>query len=344
MPTNYTGRVLLILAVLVISVLMILPPGSWFDSDLSFGQKLALKPGIDMVGGTSLLYEIKTPDGAPAGTGSGGTNLAEQVMESLKKRVDPDGVRNLIWRPIGANRLEIQMPTNKQAGNSAEVRKAYADAQRTLEATNVRPADVIRAVEKLQGDARATRLKELAMGSAKRDKLFGALRSTWDAIQQAKARQDAVAQAQKELEYERLKSQIDETNLSAHALEATLGLNADARAKKLAELKQQNADFDARLKAIEQFQTRYNEFAKVKGSIDDAGDLKRLLRGSGVLEFHILVEWDPNNPATWTPEVRVLYERLQKRGAVVQAGDIMRWYPVDDPNEFRGQSVLDSQG
>ena len=30
--------------------------------------------------------------------------------------------------------------------------------------------------------------------------------------------------------------------------------------------------------------------AGVKGQLDDAGELKRLLKGSGVLEFHILVQ------------------------------------------------------
>ena len=40
----------------------------------------------------------------------GATSLAEQTLEALKKRVDPDGVRNLVWRPIGSDEIEIQMP------------------------------------------------------------------------------------------------------------------------------------------------------------------------------------------------------------------------------------------
>jgi len=123
MPTNYTGRVILILTVLILSLLAIFPPGSLFDPKLSFGEKLALKPGIDMVGGTSLLYEIKPPE-------SGGTvqgNLAEQVMDSLKKRVDPDGLRNLIWRPQGSTRLEIQMSMSDKNKQSEPIRKAILD-------------------------------------------------------------------------------------------------------------------------------------------------------------------------------------------------------------------------
>src|SRR6185503_8003971 len=110
MPTNYTGRIVLILAVLLVAVYCIIPFPSLFDRNLTFGQKLGLKPGIDMVGGVSLLYEIKPPEG---GTPTQQSDLTTQVMESLKKRVDPNGVMNLIWRPQGATRLEIQMPTSK---------------------------------------------------------------------------------------------------------------------------------------------------------------------------------------------------------------------------------------
>ncbi len=287
MPTNYTTRVFLILTVLVISLIAIFPPASLFDHNLTFSQKLGLKPGIDMVGGTSLTYEIKPPEGGvPAGMQG---TLAEHVMDSLKKRVDPNGVMNLVWRPQGNTRLEIQMPTAKGAGESKKLRDAFADAQNTLEATNVRTADVIRAVESLTGDARDKRLNELAMGSETRAKLFKDLAATFDQIQQAKSKKDAATQADKEIVYDQLRSKIDDTNLPASALEATLGLPDAARDAKLADFKKAAADFPARLKAIEQFQKDYAEYSKVKSTLDDASDLKRLLRGSGVLEFHILV-------------------------------------------------------
>ena len=83
MPTNNSGRVTLIVVVLFLALWAIFPTGNFKHPNL--------KPGIDMVGGTSLLYEIKPP---PNGVYQ--SNLSEQVMESLKKRVDPDGVRNLV--------------------------------------------------------------------------------------------------------------------------------------------------------------------------------------------------------------------------------------------------------
>src|SRR4051795_1788862 len=144
MPTNTTGRFILILIILIGSLWCIFPG----MHKANFTPNL--HPGIDMVGGTSLLYEIKVPEGGAASSGT----LAEDVMKALKKRVDPEGVRNLIWRPQGNTRLEIQMPATKGSGNSAAKRQAFADAQRKLEATNVRSAIVLDAITKLTGDAR----------------------------------------------------------------------------------------------------------------------------------------------------------------------------------------------
>jgi SecD/SecF fusion protein len=167
MPTNISGRVTLILLVLAAAFILIFPPGKIADSSIPWSQKHDLRPGIDMVGGTSLLYEIKTPPGAQYNP-----NLANEVMTSLKKRVDPDGVRNLIWRPQGATRLEIQMPLSARTGSSKQIREEYATAQRALEATNLRHADVSAAIETLTGAARDKRIDELAMGSEQRRTLL----------------------------------------------------------------------------------------------------------------------------------------------------------------------------
>src|SRR4029450_7240587 len=127
MPTNISGRIGLIVAVLLLALWAIFPTFNVKEPNL--------KPGIDMVGGTSLLYEIKAPPG-----GLGG-NVAEQVMEALKKRVDPDGVKNLIWRPQGETRLEIQMPLSSKNDQIKAQREAYTKATKALEDTNIRPGE-----------------------------------------------------------------------------------------------------------------------------------------------------------------------------------------------------------
>src|SRR4051794_19712021 len=100
MEHRFGARTAVVLAVLFFGIAGIFWPFSrLLDPNLPFSRKHNLKPGIDISGGTSLIYEIKAP---PGGATEG---LSLSVAEALKKRVDPDGVRNLIWRPQGPTRL-----------------------------------------------------------------------------------------------------------------------------------------------------------------------------------------------------------------------------------------------
>ena len=332
MPQKYANRVILILVVLVLAVYAIIPFPSLFDRSLPWGKKLALRPGIDMAGGTKLVYEIKAPEGGAE------PNLAERVMDSLKKRVDPDGTRNLIWRPQSGNRLEIQMPLSANSEAAQKARVDFSAAQAAMDKTNVRRSDVIRAVEKLSSDARRERFAQLEMGSTKRGELLGALASAYDQVKAAEKAGNTMQQAEAELTYEKLKNQIEDTNLSASELQATLEGRADSRQKRLDEFRARAADFPARLAAIDQFVKGWDAYAGVKGQLDDAGELKRLLRGSGVLEFHILVQ----GPDLMSPEAQAMKERLKAggKGVMPQANDEMRWYQVDRPEDAGNTNLV----
>ncbi len=327
MPTHFTGRVTLILVVVLVALWAIFPRG-----DI---RHPSLRPGIDMVGGTSLLYEIKTPAGGIRNVN--GQTLAESVMEALKKRVDPTGVRNLIWRPQGNERLEIQMPLNNASSQASARKDEFLAAQKNLESTNVRVFDVAAAVEEMKGAERDTRLKALAMDSAKRNELFTQLAKTFDDIQDAKSKMDAPKQAMAETKYDDLKSQIAATNLPAQNLQDALDLKKkETREEQLAKLKTDSSNFPSREKAIEDFTTKYASYSEVKASIDDAGELKRLLKGSGVLEFHIVaVPGTGQGTNIDNITYRNMVDRLQKDGPAVRAGDTLRWFRVDNPEEFK---------
>src|SRR5262245_22296965 len=89
-----------------------------------------LKQGIDLGGGHSLIFEIDT-----SGTGVEEDNLAEKVMTTLKQRVDPQGQRNLVWRPIGKNRLEIQIP--RPPTEQKQLREKFEEVREKISATNL---------------------------------------------------------------------------------------------------------------------------------------------------------------------------------------------------------------
>ena len=328
MPTQFTGRIVLILAVVLGALWIIFPKG-----DL---RKPDLKPGIDMVGGTSLLYEIKQPSG---GWQDPNNTLANVVMESLKKRVDPQGVKNLIWRPQGDTRLEIQMPLSSTSGESKQRREEFTAAQRAIEATNVRVQEVLSAVEDLKGAERTERLKQLAMGSPSRQKLFDDLAAAFDAMKSAEVANDAAKQAEASNRYDDLREAIARQNVSTQRLQEILDSKPAARDKQIAELKQKFADFPQRVAAIDDYQKKYGAYALVRGNIDDAGELKRLLRGSGVLQFNILavppaMAGKADQVTISNEDFQAMVERLEKDGPQVRAGDTTRWFVVEKPDEF----------
>ena len=360
MPTNIAGRVTLIVVVTLVFLAAIFSPllqkpSMTFDGSVPFLRKTAIRPGIDMVGGTSLLYEIKLPTDRPT-VYSG--DLAAQMMEALKRRVDPEGVRNLVWRPQGGNRLEIQMPLSGAGtggANAAEQkRKDLLVAREKLEATNVHRAEVLAAVEGGSAPDRR-KLDELAGDSPARKELFAQLADAREAAKKAHDAKDAAAEAAALNRYDDLKARVEELNLTGEQLESALPLpvgapgTANADVKKLAAnnkarqqqfdaIKSKYANFPRRLEAVEQYRKAFEEFNKVRAQIDDAGDLKRLLQGAGVLEFHILAvppsARSGGKSNISDGEYMQWVDRLQKEGPRTRAGDKLKWFVVDNPDEF----------
>ncbi len=346
MSHHYTGRVTAILVVLFIALWAIVPtPRKLLDRNLPLGQKINLKPGIDMVGGTSLLYEIEIPEGTPRTK-----DLANAVMQALKRRVDPQGVKNLIWRPQGGNRLEIQMPLTAGAADSQKVREALNSASAAIESTNTRPEDVIDAVEQNNGKLRQD-LGRLEMGSPQRKKLFAEMVDVYDQLQKLYKLADpskAKEAAELKTRYEGLttkpdpgtgKTPIEATNLHPADLDRLLS-NKNKRDASLKSLTESFKGFGAREQALAAYVSADDAFQKVKGTIDDANELKRMLRGSGVLEFHILVSPDEMAREKYDS----LVERLQRDGPRMPPGEDVKWYEVDNPAEFKNQSVKTEDG
>ena len=336
MEKNQTGRVILILGVLIAAALAICPhPSKLLDHRLTWGERTSLRPGIDMAGGTSLLYEIKQPAGGFHS--QGGHTLAEDVADALKKRVDPLGVKNLIWRPIGANRLEIQIPASPQNEQAAGVRATLVDATRALDTGNVSEGAVRAAVEQPASPARAAKLDAMVGGVASRKLLFTQLAAKYDAMQAAAAAHDADAQARASDDYDKLTALVELTNLRSSAVKQVLDLPKDARAAQLAALTQQASADPARAGALAEFVKAYDADKAVEVKVDDAAQLKRELQGSGVLEFHIVA--NEGNGLSGS-EFERMVRQLKDKGPRPQSGDVVAWFQVDRPEDYHGGATV----
>lgn len=112
-------------------LLICLLPCALFGAFAIFGE---YRKGIDLAGGTILVYEVdlekaqrrqelveKTGGSAPGDDLSAGlsTEKMQQLAESLKRRIDPADLRNVIIRPLGNTRIEIILPFSPSAKTAA---------------------------------------------------------------------------------------------------------------------------------------------------------------------------------------------------------------------------------
>ncbi len=324
MPTAIASRLFTILAITYLGLSTIFPavPGSLFfffnpKQEISF--KPALKPGIDMVGGASLVYEIKPTEG-----GVPDANLAEKVATALKRRVDPDGLKNLVWRPSGSSRLEIQMPLSAASLSAKPLRDAFAAAKSALVDTNVSSAQVLAAMSDTDPINRQKRLDALVLGSNDRQRLFSDLLAN-QAGAAAAAAEDAVTRGQARIEREALLVQVNRLNINVDSFAESLVLRDPIRRKdRIDQFKQTSGDYPTRLAAIDAVVKAYDAYAPLQEKVDDTTSLKTLLRGSGVLSFHIVAKLGDVSQDNFIQ----YQQRLATDGPRFRSGDELRWFQI----------------
>jgi len=82
------------------------------------------KLGVDLVGGTILIYEVdqereRQRRGLERGAdGFGGAKTSQALAEAVKRRIDPDDVQNITVRPAGDSRIEVILPTGSHRQNA----------------------------------------------------------------------------------------------------------------------------------------------------------------------------------------------------------------------------------
>ncbi|MCH7838897.1 MAG: protein translocase subunit SecD [Planctomycetes bacterium] len=327
---NRMMKWLLVIGMVVLSLLVLYPPSE------------KLKGGIDLVGGTSLLLEIDTT-GLDAEQQKG---LSTRVMRILKERVDPNGQLNIEWRPVGNTRLEIRMP--RPPKEALARREVYNTAFERLRSKNVKRRGLERALNAPR-EQRQEKLSALQLGVEARRPALEAVADAFDELITAKDTSDTLVIEAAEQAYEEAIAAVLETNLPVNRLKDVLVLTTGKRREEeLNRFREAHPSFDAGSeqdqdgKLLTKTVSAYDAWAADKAELEDPSDLKRRLRGAGVLEFWILADRDPGSPAnTFDPKdaqlqqpIRRYTDQLARYGSRPQAGDRFRWVHIDDVQRF----------
>lgn len=387
MGRNLTLKSLLVVVLAVVALWTLYPPAK------------TLKPGIDLAGGVSLIYEID----ATGLESEQKRDLSEKMITVLRRRIDPANIQNLMWRPHGATRFEIQMPL--ASPEAQQKRQAFKAAMDEVLAANVKPALVMAALRK-PPDQRQEDLKEFAKGQESRLDSLNELATVYDDLQAARAESERLrreldtaedlmpvagidaeatranvgqwitlegeertetlkeflgdsqnlamleqyvetcskwAEVANEItepetglrdRFTEAREAIDNFNLTKEQLTYVLELPARS-ARRIEAISQLKSDFPDRADKIDQLLTVYEEYRPYRGRLDDPSDLKRMLKGAGILEWRILPTIDRTD-LTGT-EIKGYVEALQEKGPKYASDNRYVWCEIEDIEYWRAQ-------
>jgi SecD/SecF fusion protein len=326
-------KLVLIAAVIAVCVFSVVPPE----------QKIRL--GKDLRGGVSLVYAVNIP---------GDTNRDEvlaQVIDVLKQRVNPQGILDIAFQPQGLDRIEIVMPLP-----SPEVRVRQKAFQTELEAliaqSVIGDAELDAALQ--AGDAAQRFGGEDADRTAQfqtLQSLYAEVQSTRDRLREAMSNpeldplvledlQDRIARA--ELRSDELRGTLLAARLPEARVQSVLMLPNDPRtnvvdgvvvetpSRRAEQIQILRQEFPHLSTSLDNLLTTYGLYESVRSGLDDPEDLKRMLKGAGVLEYRIAVTLA--NPQGVNPDD--MRTQLKERGARNTDSSVARWFPINDLKQW----------
>jgi len=332
---------ILILAVLGACIWAIIPPSE------------SIRLGKDLRGGVSMVYTVRMPEGADREA------VLTQVIEVLKNRVNPAGVLDITITPQGVDRIEVVMPLPSPEVRALQV--AFAEA-----VDDVVARGQIRAIE-LEESLRLGQARARFGGDGELGELVDGLQTAYDRSRALRAQlgeilserdpdPDAIDALERdiasiELTEERLRGEVLERNIDEGRLRRALGLSADGpvlrdergrprtdeRGQPIQGPSPRDSELDAIIAEFQHLEARirhavatHDAYMARRTSLDDPEDLRRLLRGAGVLEFRIAVR--NSNPEGVNPAQ--LREQLAQSGPQHTDSPVAGWFRINDLKQW----------
>ncbi|MDZ4831937.1 MAG: protein translocase subunit SecD [Phycisphaerae bacterium] len=308
--------------------------------------------GKDLRGGVSLIYSVKMGEGAQR------EQVLGQTIDVLKNRINPNGVLDIGMQPQGLDRIEVVMPLP-----SPEVLALQRDYNEALKAfmkdAIVSPTELDQALAAGQAPERfgvsgprGDDIKELQRAFndevAAKAELERARAAAADAASISEIENRLVKAS---LDVGRLKNKLLGVVLNQARLVKALGLsdvptpdrdpageiikneNGDPKlgaSPRDRELDAIRSEFPHLAPRIAGLVTLHDAYMLQRTGLDDPEDLMRLMRGAGVLQFHIAVS--PSDPVG--VNIEDMREQLAKRGPRNVESGRVRWFEINDLKQW----------
>ncbi|MFT5424545.1 MAG: SecD/SecF fusion protein [Phycisphaerales bacterium] len=339
-----------VVALLVLMAAMAFPPS----------QKLRL--GKDLRGGVTLIYAVQVDRAANA------SEAIAKTIEVLKRRVDPRGLFEIQMIAQGKDRIEISMPL--PGASVLELRADFEAKLAALQSQSMSGPEFDR-VMRLDEGPRNAELERLAGGSQTQFDLLAQAAQSQDQARSLRILRDAAEATEQpqgqindlsdqiaaaELRYENLRTEALASTLDPEQLRRTLDLSKvkkhitgendeviflpSAYERGMLRIKERHPELADKVQAAVD---AFDVYTANRKSLDDPADLKRMLAGSGVLEFRIAADASGSRGAVPHPEEARLREELQEKGPRNVRSRDGRWYPIDQvDNYYDSQPELDA--
>ena len=245
MNKNLTWKIVLIIVLVVVAAWTLYPPSK------------TLKPGIDLAGGTSLIYEIDTHGLEETEK----KDLAQRMITVLRRRIDPANIQNLIWRPQGSTRFEIQMPL--ASAEARLKRQNYESSLDELLAKNVSRSKIMRSLD-MPVEERAEAFKDFAQADPNRLSILETLAIVYDERKDLQNQRDSLDSKQKTAE-----DKVSSAGLELEEINKNRANWSKLNEQQLADSLKAFTDVNDNLDLLTGYVKTYTEWSKVVNQLTD---------------------------------------------------------------------------
>lgn len=257
MDKNLNWKIILIIVLVVLAALRLYPPSK------------TLKPGIDLAGGTSLIYEINSH----GLSNEDKKDLSQRMITILRRRIDPANIQNLIWRPQGNTRFEIQMPlANAEA---RQKRLEYKNAEDELLSENINPAIIMHSLVKAP-EERVRDFNDFSKADPNKLAILNNLAQAYDEQKELQSQRDSL-----NLELESIEGLLESANLNVEQIQlGSAGwskLDSQQLVESLRGFLAPDNNTVSNVDNLTTYVKKYSEWADVVGQLTDVENGKNII-------------------------------------------------------------------